>query len=68
MPLILRLLFCCGLRIGETVNIKVGDLDFERDLIVLRVTKKQATIDSIWKRYGRDSLSLLYRYGHTERF
>ena len=40
MPLILRLLFCCGLRVGEALCIKVGDVDFERSLIVLRVTKK----------------------------
>lgn len=40
MPLLLRLLFCCGLRVGETINIKVGDIDFERNLIILRVTKK----------------------------
>lgn len=40
MPLLLRLLFCCGLRVGETINIKVGDIDFKRNLIVLRVTKK----------------------------
>ena len=59
MPLILRLLFCCGLRIGETVNIKVGDLDFERDLIVLRVTKKykQRLIP-----FGKDMAEILYRY------
>ena len=40
MPLLLRLLFCCGLRVGETINIKVGDVDFNRHLIILRVTKK----------------------------
>ncbi|MCR1886364.1 tyrosine-type recombinase/integrase [Murimonas intestini] len=40
MPLLLRLLFCCGLRVGETINIKVGDIDLKRDLILLRVTKK----------------------------
>jgi len=40
MPLFLRLLFCCGLRVGETLNIKVGDVDFKRDLIILRVAKK----------------------------
>lgn len=59
MPLILRLLLCCGLRIGETVNIKVGDLDFERDLIVLRVTKKykQRLIP-----FGKDMAEILYRY------
>ena len=40
IPLLLRLLFCCGLRVGETINIKVGDIDFNRNLIILRVTKK----------------------------
>lgn len=40
IPLLLRLLFCCGLRVGETINIKVGDVDFDRNLIILRVTKK----------------------------
>ena len=40
MPLILRLLFCCGMRVGEAISIKVGDIDFERNLFLLRVTKK----------------------------
>ena len=40
MPLLLRLLLCCGLRVGETLNIKVGDIDFDRKLFILRVTKK----------------------------
>lgn len=40
MPLLIRLLFCCGLRVGETINIKVGDIDFEKNLFLLRVTKK----------------------------
>jgi integrase/recombinase XerD len=40
MPLLLRLLFCCGMRVGEAINIKVGDIDFERKLFILRVTKK----------------------------
>jgi integrase/recombinase XerD len=40
MPLFLRLLFCCGLRVSEALNIKVSDIDFQRNLIVLRVTKK----------------------------
>lgn len=40
MPLLLRLLFCCGLRVGEAIHIRVGDIDFERNLIILRVTKK----------------------------
>ena len=40
MPLLLRLLYCCGLRVGETISIKIGDIDFERKLFILRVTKK----------------------------
>lgn len=40
MPLLLRLLFCCGMRVGEAINIRVGDIDFERNLFILRVTKK----------------------------
>ncbi|MCR5468123.1 MAG: tyrosine-type recombinase/integrase [Lachnospiraceae bacterium] len=59
MPLILRLLYCCGLRVGETVCIKVGDLDFERNLIVLRVTKKykQRLIP-----FEEDLAEIIYRY------
>ena len=59
MPLILRLLFCCGLRVGETVNIKVGDLDFDRDLIIMRVTKKykQRLVP-----FGKDLADIIYRY------
>ena len=40
MPLLLRLLFCCGMRVSEAINIKVGDIDFEKRLFILRVTKK----------------------------
>ncbi len=59
MPLILRLLFCCGLRVGETLNIKVGDVDFKRDLIILRVTKKykQRVVP-----YGEELSEIIYRY------
>ncbi len=59
MPMIMRLLYCCGLRVGETVNIKVGDLDFNRNLIILRVTKKykQRLVP-----FGKELAELLYRY------
>lgn len=59
MPLILRLLYCCGLRVGETLNIKVGDVDFDRSLIILRVTKKykQRLVP-----FGKDLAEILYRY------
>ena len=59
MPLILRLLFCCGLRVGETLNIKVGDVDFRRNLIILRVTKKykQRVVP-----YEEELSEIIYRY------
>ena len=59
MPLILRLLFCCGLRISEALHIKVGDIDFERNLIVLRVTKKykQRLVP-----YGDSLAEIIFRY------
>lgn len=38
-PVILRLLFCCGLRIGETVRIKMKDVDLENGVIKLVNTK-----------------------------
>lgn len=40
MPMLLRLLFCCGLRVGEATNIKIKDIDFKQNLILLKVTKK----------------------------
>lgn len=59
IPLILRLLFCCGLRVGETLNIKVGDVDFKKNLIILRVTKKykQRIVP-----YGEALSEIIYRY------
>lgn len=59
MPLLLRLLFCCGMRVGEAINIKVGDIDFERNLFVLRVTKKykQRLIP-----FGTELSEILYLY------
>lgn len=59
MPLILRLLFCCGLRVGETLDIKVGDVDFKRNLIILRVTKKykQRVVP-----YGEELSEIIYLY------
>ena len=59
MPMLLRLLYCCGLRVGEAVNIKVGDLDFDRNLIILKVTKKykQRLVP-----FGKELAEILYRY------
>lgn len=59
MPLLLRLLFCCGMRVGEAINIKVGDIDFERSLFILRVTKKykQRLVP-----FGAELLEIIYLY------
>lgn len=59
MPLLLRLLFCCGMRVGETINIKVGDIDFERKLFILRVTKKnkQRLVP-----FGAELSDIIYKY------
>lgn len=38
-PVILRLLFCCGLRIGETVRIQMKDVDLENGVLKLVNTK-----------------------------
>ena len=59
MPLLLRLLLCCGLRVGETLNIKVGDIDFDRKLFILRVTKKykQRLVP-----FGDELSNILFRY------
>ena len=59
MPMLLRLLLCCGLRVGEALNIKVGDIDFQRNLIILRVTKKykQRLVP-----YNEKLADIIYRY------
>jgi integrase len=40
IPMLLRLLYCCGLRLGEAVHLKLKDIDFSRGIITLKVTKK----------------------------
>ncbi|MEG0108809.1 MAG: tyrosine-type recombinase/integrase, partial [Lachnospiraceae bacterium] len=39
MPIILRLLYGCGLRIGETIMMKVNDVDFECGILYMKNTK-----------------------------
>jgi integrase len=59
MPMLLRLLFCCGLRVGEATHIKVGDIDFEKNIIILKVTKKykQRLVP-----FDKQLSSILWRY------
>ena len=35
MPVIFRILLCCGTRLGETLALKVGDIDFSTDCILI---------------------------------
>ncbi len=37
--LIARMLYVCGLRIGECVSLRVKDIDFERRQVIVRDTK-----------------------------
>lgn len=39
MPMILRLMYGCGLRIGETLQLRMEDIDLEQGLLTLRKTK-----------------------------
>jgi integrase len=38
-PMILRLLYGCGLRLGEALNLIVSDVDFERGTLLMRIAK-----------------------------
>jgi len=40
-PMLLRLLYGCGLRIGEALNLRVGDVNFERGTLLLRQPKNK---------------------------
>ena len=59
MPLLLRLLYCCGMRVGEAISIKIGDIDFKRKLFILRVTKKYK---QRFVPFGTDLSEILYLY------
>jgi integrase len=39
MPVVMRMLFGCGLRISEATNLLVEDVDLEKDLLVIRESK-----------------------------
>jgi integrase len=39
LPMLLRLLYSCGLRVGEALNLKAGDIDFERGTLFMRHPK-----------------------------
>lgn len=39
LPLLFRLLYCCGLRASEALNLKVSDIDFEHGVIFIHDAK-----------------------------
>lgn len=41
LPVILRLLYSCGLRLGETISIQIQNIDFDGGFLILRRTKNQ---------------------------
>ncbi len=38
-PLLFRLLYCCGLRISEALNLKISDIDFNDGVLFIRDSK-----------------------------
>lgn len=38
-PLLFRLLYCCGLRISEALNLKISDVDLDKGVLFIRESK-----------------------------
>jgi integrase len=43
LPLFIRMLWCCGLRIGEAINLDVGDIDLNDATVLVRKAKGDRT-------------------------
>ena len=41
IPMLLRLLYCCGLRVNEALTIRIKDIHFENDAILIRNAKNK---------------------------
>ena len=39
IPMILRMLYGCGLRISEALSLKIGDVDFDGGILIMKYTK-----------------------------
>lgn len=61
MPMLLRMLYGCGLRVSETLNLREDDVDVEKGVLLMRVAKKKkrrmvpmaSSLISICDRYIR---------------
>lgn len=42
-PALLRVLYCCGLRLGEALNLKTGDVDLDSGVIIIYNGKNKVT-------------------------
>lgn len=39
LPVIMRILYCCGLRISEVMNLKIKDVDMQKGILTIRASK-----------------------------
>ena len=79
VPVIFRILYGCGTRIGETLSIKVKDVDLENGIILLKMTKAgrerlipvSDSLHKILKAYASKCLYLKtdddYFFSHIDR-
>ena len=64
MPVLFRMLYCCGLRVSEAINLKGGDVDLENGILTIREGKAgksryvpmSAELTEICSRYARTRL------------
>lgn len=64
-PVLLRILYGCGLRIGEALKLLWSDIDFDRDIIIIREAKyykqrlvpMQSSLADVLKLYRQKQLS-----------
>lgn len=41
LPMLLRMLYCCGFRLSELLAVRIGDINFERGVVFLKNTKNR---------------------------
>lgn len=42
MPVLFRILYCCGLRLGEALRLEIGDVDLDAGVLLIRESKNGA--------------------------